>query len=122
MCLSEEQEISVRFRGDPHHKVIEESGLSRFIWDEEHVGSNPTYLTYTPLAQLEEHLSYIQDVVSSILTGGTKKQVTHKWWCASLPNWNRVGSIPSTCSIGSLGEFGRPRLPVTQKITGSNPV
>ena len=51
MCLSEEQEISVRFRGDPHYKVIEESGLSRFIWDEEHVGSNPTYLTYTPLAQ-----------------------------------------------------------------------
>ena len=26
-------------------------------------------------------------------------QVTHKWWCASLPSWNRVGSIPTTCSI-----------------------
>ena len=26
------------------------------------------------------------------------KRVTHKWWCASLPSWNRAGSIPVTRS------------------------
>ena len=26
-------------------RVVEEFGLSRLIWDEEHVGSNPTYPT-----------------------------------------------------------------------------
>ena len=34
------------------HRVIEESGLSRFVWDEEHVGSNPTYPTHWNIAQL----------------------------------------------------------------------
>lgn len=24
--------------------------------------------------------------------------MTHKWWCASLPSWNRAGSIPVICS------------------------
>ena len=45
-------------RFDPYHldllffevlvliRVIEESGLSRHIWDVEHVGSNPTYPTW----------------------------------------------------------------------------
>ena len=27
------------------HRVVEESGLSRFVWDEEHAGSNPAYPT-----------------------------------------------------------------------------
>lgn len=29
-------------------------------------------------------------------------RVTHKWWCASLPSWNRVGSIPMTRSLYCL--------------------
>ncbi len=28
-------------------RVVEEFGLSRFIWDEEHAGSNPAYSTNT---------------------------------------------------------------------------
>ena len=34
------------------HRVIEESGLSRFVWDEEHAGSNPAYPTHWNIAQL----------------------------------------------------------------------
>ena len=30
------------------YRVIEESGLSRCIWDAEHVGSNPAYPTIMP--------------------------------------------------------------------------
>lgn len=30
--------------------------------------------------------------------------------------------IPAPASLGCVGESGRPRLPVTQEITGSNPV
>lgn len=25
-------------------------------------------------------------------------QITHNWWCASLPNWNRVSSILTICT------------------------
>ena len=34
------------------HIVVEESGLSRHIWDVEHVGSNPTYYTVHGLGSL----------------------------------------------------------------------
>ena len=34
------------------YRVIEESGLSRFVWDEEHAGSNPAYPTHWNMAQL----------------------------------------------------------------------
>ena len=29
-----------------NYRVVEESGLSRFVWDEEHAGSNPAYPTH----------------------------------------------------------------------------
>lgn len=96
------------------------------------------------LAQQEEHLIGIQEVVSSILTVGSNSskytrtkmiahywasqgvtepaipnrrsaqlatlglfqklhtRVTHKWWCARLPTWNRDGSIPFTRSRSFL--------------------
>lgn len=35
----------VRVHSGSQYRVIEESGLSRFVWDEEHAGSNPVYPT-----------------------------------------------------------------------------
>jgi hypothetical protein len=34
-----------RYLTFPQYRVVEESGLSRCIWDAEHVGSNPAYPT-----------------------------------------------------------------------------
>ena len=34
------------------HRVVEELGLSRFVWDEEHTGSNPVYPTHWNITQL----------------------------------------------------------------------
>ena len=38
----------VRVHSGSQYRVIEESGLSRFVWDEEHAGSNPAYPTEFP--------------------------------------------------------------------------
>ena len=38
----------VRVHSGSQHRVVEESGLSRFVWDEEHAGSNPAYPTEFP--------------------------------------------------------------------------
>jgi hypothetical protein len=35
----------VRVHSGSQYRVIEESGLSRFVWDEEHAGSNPAIPT-----------------------------------------------------------------------------
>ena len=44
----------------------------RGVWGSQIAGSTPAYSTYALLAQLVERLFYMQNVVSSILTEGTK--------------------------------------------------
>jgi hypothetical protein len=46
--------------------------LSRHPFTMKITGSNPVRDTFSLLAQLEEHLAYIQGVVGSIPTGTTK--------------------------------------------------
>ena len=46
-------------------------GLAILLCKESVVGSISTRSTISPLAQLEEHLPYMQDVVGSIPTGTT---------------------------------------------------
>ena len=46
---------SISFGSSPGpitYRVVEESGLSRFVWDEEHAGSNPAYPTHWNITQL----------------------------------------------------------------------
>jgi len=77
--------------------VVEEFGLSRLPWEQEHIGSNPIYYT---------KLSYY-------------KRVTHKCWCISLPMRNRIGWIPIIRSIKLKYNIMKREIPsITNKENG----
>ena len=46
-----------------------------------------------------------------------RSSIGRAWDCGS----HDAGSNPVGHPNGAIGEFGRPRLPVTEKIAGSNP-
>ena len=68
-----------------NYRVVEESGLSRFVWDEEYTGSNPVYPTHW----------WIGRVV--------------RWVSAKLPTQVRILYPPHLLSYGVIGntsDFG----------------
>jgi hypothetical protein len=79
-------------RGCPFHTIasVAQLVLERYFAKVEVVGSSPTTRS--------THIDVMMENIKPIC----KTQVTHKWWCANLPSWNRVGSIPITCSCERL--------------------
>ena len=57
-CKSFPSGSVVRVHLQAQHRVVEESGLSRFVWDEEHAGSNPAI----PTMGLVETREYVMSI------------------------------------------------------------